>query len=256
MPFRFPGDTTHTRVALVTVADTGLGRAVARQLARAGMRVYAGARGEEAGRAVAGEPGACGLDVRHVPLDLHDDATVSRAAELIEQSAGHLDVLVTMTGLTAFPGRTGADSPDGFQAVFETNFLDGLHLMTVTNAMFPLLRRSAGGRVVNVFSAFQPPATTRDVVPRNAVEALTLHYADLGRPDGVLVNAVCVAAEIPARDGREDGAASLRAAALPVRLALTGDHARTATYTGPDGVCASLSAGPGGATGVVTIDVV
>lgn len=220
------------------------------------MRVYAGARSEEAGRAVAGELRASGLDVRHVPLDLDDDATVSRTAELIERSAGHLDVLVTMTGLTSSLGGGGVASPDGFQAVFESNFLDGLHLMTVTNAVFPLLRRSTDGRVVNVCSAFRPPAADGDIVPKNAVEALTLHYADLGRPHGVLVNVVCVAARIPAWGGGEDGAALRRAAALPVRLALAEDRARTATYTGPDGVCASLSAGPGGAAGAVTIDVV
>jgi len=245
-----PASPPHTRVALVTVADAGLGRAVARQLSEAGMTVYAGTRCDEAGRAAERE-------LRHVRLDLDDDATVARAAEMVERSSGRLDVLVNMVGLTASLGGAAGGPRDDFRAVFETNLLDALHLMTVTNAMFPLLRRSPAGRVVNVASAFQAPARTGDTAPRNTVEALTLQYAVMGRPDGVLVNAVCVEADVHAWDGFEEDRALRRAAELPVRLALAEDLLLTATSTGPDGVCAELSTeGPGDGNGAGTIRVV
>ncbi|MGW0296476.1 SDR family NAD(P)-dependent oxidoreductase [Streptomyces anthocyanicus] len=247
MSSRPPAGLPHTRVALVTVADAGLGRAVARELAEAGMTVYVGARREKAGQKAERELRASGLDARHVPLDLDEDATMARAAELVERSSGRLDVLVNMVGLTSSLDGTSENSPDGFRAVFETNLLDAIHLMTVTNAMFPLLRRSGGGHIVNVASAFHAPARNGSGTPRNAVEALTLQYADIGRQDGVLVNAVCVDAGIPAWDGSEEDGALRRAAALTVRLVLAEDPLLTATSTGPDGVCSGLSAAaPGG----------
>ncbi|MFJ6076294.1 SDR family NAD(P)-dependent oxidoreductase [Streptomyces sp. NPDC093065] len=251
-----PAGPPHTRVALVTVADTGLGRAVARLLAEAGVTVYAGVRSDAAGRATERELRASGLDVRHTRLDLDDDTTVTRAAELVQRGGGRLDALVNMVGLTASLGGAADGSDRELRAMFETNLLDALHLMTVTGAMFPLLRRS-GGRVVNVAGAFEAPARTGAAAPRNAVEALTLRYALMGRPDGVLVNAVCVEAGVPGWDGFEEDGALRRAAALPVRLALAEDLLLTATSTGPDGVCVQLSAdGPGDAQGTATIRVV
>ncbi|GHB13390.1 dehydrogenase [Streptomyces tendae] len=248
------GGPPNTRVALVTVADAGLGRAVARLLAEAGVTVFAGARSDAAGRATERELRASGLDVRHIRLDLDDDTTVTRAAELIERGGGRLDALVNMVGLTTSLGAADGSERE-LRAVFETNLLDALHLMTVTGAMFPLLRRS-GGRVVNVASAFEAPARTEAAAPRNAVEALTLQYALMGRPDGVLVNAVCVEANVPTWDGLEEDGVLRRAAALPVRLALAKDPKLTATSTGPDGVCTQLSAdGPGDAHGTGTIRV-
>lgn len=101
MSSRPPAGLPHTRVALVTVADAGLGRAVARELAEAGMTVYVGARREKAGQKAERELRASGLDARHVPLDLDEDATMARAAELVERSSGRLDVLVNMVGLTS-----------------------------------------------------------------------------------------------------------------------------------------------------------
>lgn len=73
---------TDKRQALVTGANKGLGLAISKGLAQAGFSVWMGARdrnrGEEAARALRDE----GLDVRFLEIDVADDESVRRAAEI------------------------------------------------------------------------------------------------------------------------------------------------------------------------------
>ncbi|WP_078610832.1 MULTISPECIES: SDR family NAD(P)-dependent oxidoreductase [Streptomyces] len=68
--------TSSPRVAVVTGANKGVGRAIAQQLADLGMTVYLGARDEERGRAAESELRAGGRDVRFLRLDVTDGAAV------------------------------------------------------------------------------------------------------------------------------------------------------------------------------------
>lgn len=85
---------------LITGANTGLGKEVARQLVAAGHTVYVGARDEARGRAAAEELGA-----RFVQLNVTDDASVAAALAQIEADGG-LDVLINNAGIAK-------RSPDG-----------------------------------------------------------------------------------------------------------------------------------------------
>ncbi|MDQ6657912.1 MAG: SDR family NAD(P)-dependent oxidoreductase [Actinomycetota bacterium] len=129
---------------LVTGANKGLGKEVARQLIAAGHTVYLGARDEQRGRAAAAELGA-----RFVQLDVTDDASVAAALALIDVEGG-LDVLVNNAGIAKRAG--GAEALDGPSAleVFDTN---AVGVIRVTEAALPLLVKSANPVVVNVSSA-------------------------------------------------------------------------------------------------------
>jgi NAD(P)-dependent dehydrogenase (short-subunit alcohol dehydrogenase family) len=113
------------RTAVVTGANSGIGRAAARELARAGARVVLAVRDEEKGRAAAAEMAGT-VEVR--ALDLADLASVRAFAGGWE---GDLDVLVDNAGIMAVPqGRTA----DGFELQFGTNHLGHFAL---TNLLLP-----------------------------------------------------------------------------------------------------------------------
>lgn len=142
-----------TRVALVTGANKGIGKAIVRGLARAGFTVLLGARNAERGIAAAKELANDGT-VRFIQLDVTDEASVRAAAEVIEREFGRLDVLVNNAGINKGPNVTGWRPPseetaENMRAVFETNVFA---VVTVTNVFLPLLLRAEAGRIVNVTS--------------------------------------------------------------------------------------------------------
>ena len=113
---------------------------------------------------------AAGVDAFGVPLDVTDDASVTAAAALIEERAGRLDVLVNNAAVTGGAGQepTTADLA-AVRAAVETNVIG---VIRVTNAMLPLLRRSASPRIVNMSSSVgsltRQAAGTADLGPLSA----------------------------------------------------------------------------------------
>uniref|UniRef100_UPI0006E2FEF6 SDR family NAD(P)-dependent oxidoreductase n=1 Tax=Peterkaempfera griseoplana TaxID=66896 RepID=UPI0006E2FEF6 len=201
--------TAHRKVALVTGANKGIGRGAAEQLAALGMTVLVGARDPQRGAQAAAELRAAGGDVHAVTLDVTDPATVREAARQIEERFGRLDVLVNNAGISGSGQVSPEDAHDQVpstvdldmvRAVLETNVLG---VISVTNAMLPLLRRSPAPRIVNVSSHAASLALNSDLdgplaalLPsaaytpsKSALTALTVQYAKELRKDGILVNA-------------------------------------------------------------------
>jgi NAD(P)-dependent dehydrogenase (short-subunit alcohol dehydrogenase family) len=203
-----------TRTVLVTGANRGLGREVARQLVAAGERVVVTARRPEAAEATAAELGGGALAV---PLDVTDPDTIATAARRVEEELGALDVLVNNAAIhyDNWQGATTADF-DVVQEALETNLIGPWR---VTLAFLPLLRRSRHGRIVNVSSqsgslASMGGGTPAYHVSKAGLNALTRTLAGELRGEGILVNAVCpgwVATDMGGRGGGpvSSGAASV-----------------------------------------------
>jgi NAD(P)-dependent dehydrogenase (short-subunit alcohol dehydrogenase family) len=180
--------TAGPRVALVTGANKGIGRAIASGLAREGFVVYLGARDSTRGAAAAGELAVSG-DVRFLLLDVTSDADVAAAVARVESDFGHLDVLVNNAGVNAGYNRPEDETADGFRFVYETNVFA---VVRVTNGFLPLLRKSAAGRIVNVTSkrgsigepgAWVGRPSMAYSSSKTALNAITVHYArELARP--------------------------------------------------------------------------
>lgn len=217
----------NSRIALVTGANKGIGKEIARQLAGAGLIVYLGARDAERAQRAAAEIGG---DVRPLLLDVTDSASVAAAAERLET----LDVLVNNAGVSSAEPRPAQEEDAAeFRRVFETNVFG---VLTVTNAFLPALRRSAHPRIVNLSSgtgsltlASGPMADYRGGFAsyrssKAALNALTVFYAQSLAADGIKVNALApglrrtdlnTTAAAGGGDPAEAAAAAVRLALLP-----------------------------------------
>jgi len=188
-------------IALVTGANKGIGYEIAAGLGALGWTVGVGARDEGRREAAVEKLRAGGADAFGVPLDVTDDRSVAAAAQLIELRAGRLDVLVNNAGVTG--GRPQEPSTVDLAAVrtaVETNVIG---VIRVTNAMLPLLRRSASPRIVNMSSGVG--SLTRQTTPgaevgpisvayapsKSMLNAVTVQYAKELQGTNILINAAC-----------------------------------------------------------------
>lgn len=138
------------KTALVTGANKGIGREVARQLARKGFHVFVGARKREAGRKAANEIAGEGGKATFLEIDVADHASVTAAARQFEKIADHLDVLVNNAGIIVDGDDSILEiSDDQMRQTLETNTLGALR---VTRAFLPFLKKSKTPRIINVSS--------------------------------------------------------------------------------------------------------
>ncbi len=188
--------------ALVTGANKGIGYAIAAGLGALGWSVGVGARDDGRREAAVGTLRAAGVDAFGVPLDVTDDASVAAAAALLEERGG-LDVLVNNAGITGgMPQDPTQVTPEQLRTVVETNVVG---VVRVTNALLPLLRRSAAPRIVNMSStvgslqrqaeagadAAVGPISGAYSPSKTYLNALTVQYAKQLSGTNILINLAC-----------------------------------------------------------------
>ena len=201
-------------VALITGANRGIGREVARQLAERDYDVILTARDEAKAREAADELGA-----RPLELDVSDPGSIASAAAAVSEEPGRLDVLVNNAGIVIDGGVAGTDPDfDAIQRTLETNFFGAYRL---TAALLPLLRESEHARIVNVSSGMGGVAEMGGWVPgyrvsKAALNAMTRILSTELADAGVLVNSACpgfvntdMGGQWGAKKPVEDGAAGI-----------------------------------------------
>ncbi|RAL23557.1 YciK family oxidoreductase [Lujinxingia litoralis] len=134
------------KVALVTGASRGIGRACAELLAQAGMTVYACARSEEALQALAA---AC-PGVLPYPLDLRDEDAVRALASDLGAAHGKLDLLVNNAGILGPRAALDATGADALRNVLEINVVGAFNVLS---ACYPVLKAADDARVINLSSS-------------------------------------------------------------------------------------------------------
>jgi len=182
-------------VVLVTGANRGIGREVARQLAERGYEVILSARKESAAGEAAAEVAAqTGGGVSAVRLDVADPMSIAEATEQIRADPGRLDVLVNNAGIGSDFGVAGVN-PDfeAIQRALDTNFF-GAYRLTI--ALLDLLRESDHPRIVNVSSGMGGVAEMGGWSPgyrvsKAAMNAMTRILSTELKDDGFLVNSAC-----------------------------------------------------------------
>jgi NAD(P)-dependent dehydrogenase (short-subunit alcohol dehydrogenase family) len=233
-------------IALVTGANKGIGYEIAAGLGALGWSVGVGARDDERREAAVAKLRAGGADAFGVPLDVTDDASVTAAAALIEARAGRLDVLVNNAGVTGGrPQEPTTVDPATVLTAVETNVIG---VIRVTNALLPLLRRSASPRIVNMSSSVgsltrqsAPGAETGPISAAYApsktfLNAVTVQYAKELSGTNILINAGCPGYCSTDLNGFRGVRTPAQGAAIAIRLATLPDGGPTGSFFEDDGV--------------------
>ena len=167
------------RIALVTGASRGIGRAVAKRYAAEGARLILVARTsgalEEADdeiRAAGGEPAML------VPLDLRQGELIDRMGASLHERFGRLDIFVGNAAMLGGLFPTGHYSPDIWNAVIDLNLTANWRLI---RSLAPLLRLSEAGRAIFVTSGVTegepPPFWAAYTTSKAGLEALVFTWA-------------------------------------------------------------------------------
>jgi 3-oxoacyl-[acyl-carrier protein] reductase len=136
-----------SRVAFVTGASRGIGRAIAGELARAGHRVAYCASSDRAATAAA-EIEEAGGEALAVRADVGDAEAVDAAFGEVEGAWGPVEILVNNAGVTA-DGLIARMGDDQWETVLRTNLTGAFH--TIRRAT-PKMMRGRWGRIINVSS--------------------------------------------------------------------------------------------------------
>ncbi|GIF03949.1 SDR family oxidoreductase [Actinoplanes siamensis] len=233
-------------IALVTGANKGIGYEIAAGLGAKGSTVGVGARDPQRLEEAVAKLRAAGVDAFGVPLDVTDDASVAAAARLIGDRFGRLDVLVNNAGITGGgPQEPTVVDPAIIRTVVETNVIG---VIRVTNALLPLLRRSASPRIVNMSSSVG--SLTRQSTPgaesgpiaaayspsKTFLNAVTVQYAKELADTNILINAACPGYCATDLNGFRGYRTAEQGAATAIRLATLPDGGPTGSFFEDAGV--------------------
>jgi NAD(P)-dependent dehydrogenase (short-subunit alcohol dehydrogenase family) len=238
-----------TSIALVTGANKGIGKEIARQLASAGHTVYVGSRDAGRGKDAVAEIGG---DTRLLVLDVTDAESIAAAAAQVPD----LDILVNNAGISSgAPKLVTEEDPETFRRLYETNVFG---VVAVTNAFLPALRRSAHPRIVNISSGTASLAASTGEAEgiivfasrpsgalgayrssKTAVNELTVLYANALADEGFKVNVLAPGARrtdlTPGARTSSRAGDPAEGAAGAVRLALLPDDGPTGQFLSWDG---------------------
>lgn len=180
------------KVALVTAASLGLGKAIAIEFAREGSMISLCARGEDQLHRTRDELAALGAEVLAIRADASKADAVSRTVDETVRRFGRIDILVNNAG-EAWVGHSVDTSDKDWQYSLDVNLLSAVRF---TRSVVPHMRRQGGGRIINIASV-SGHTMIGGLADYQAAKAAMLAYSktmaiDLAR-DNILVNCVCPA---------------------------------------------------------------
>lgn len=180
------------KVAIISGASKGLGRAIAEEFAKEGVRVSICARGKEDL-----EKAAAGLRQRDVSVvatqaDVTKTDDVQHVIDETIKQLGRIDVLVNNAG-DAWVGHMVNTTDEDWRYCIEVNLYSA---MRFTRGVVPHMRRQGGGRIINM-STVTVHTPGGPLVDYNSAKAALLAFAKTMSfelaPDNILVNSVCPA---------------------------------------------------------------
>ena len=232
------------KVAFITGGNRGIGLETARELGKEGITVVIGSRdlskGEEAARQLKSE----GAQATAIHFDADVPSTHAGVYEYLDKHFGKLDILVNNAGVLKenLMGNNDSSSvsPEVLKETFNTNFFS---VVSLTQRLLPLIRKSPAGRIVNVSSIVgslnlqgmpgSPIAPAKALAynaSKTALNAFTVHLADELKGTGIKVNSAhpgWVKTELGGRGAPMEVAGSGKTTA---ELALLGETGRSGGF--------------------------
>jgi NAD(P)-dependent dehydrogenase (short-subunit alcohol dehydrogenase family) len=186
------------RIAFITGGNRGIGFETAKLLAAVGVFPVIGARTEQAGKEAVAVLKAAGVDAEAIVFDVTRKSDHATAAAYFENKAGRLDILINNAGVF-LEGEPGAPLEYTASTVTDKVLRDTMDAnfftpIAVTQALLPLIRKSAAGRIVNLSSILgsltlhADPASPIYDTSKTALNAYTVHLAHELKGTTVKVN--------------------------------------------------------------------
>jgi NAD(P)-dependent dehydrogenase (short-subunit alcohol dehydrogenase family) len=179
------------RIALITGASRGIGRAVAEKFAQEGAHVLLLARGRKALEEVDDQIRSAGSKATLIPLDLADGKAIDALGPSLYERFGRLDVLVGNAAILSRLSPLTHIPSELWERSFAINVTANWRLIRTLD---PLLRRSAAGRVIFVTSGVARDETRAYWAPyavtKAALESLAKIYATETSDSAVKVNLI------------------------------------------------------------------
>lgn len=137
---------SHPKVAVITGAGSGIGRAVALKLSQEGWAVALLGRRPEPLSEVASE---CGPLAMPCPCDIGNAPAVAEVIDSVQQKHGRIDALVNCAGINVPQRALEVLSVEDYEKVIQTNLNGAFYCVS---AVLPIMRKAGGGTVVNINS--------------------------------------------------------------------------------------------------------
>ena len=174
------------KVALVTGAGKGIGRAIAEAFAAEGAAVVLAARSRADLAEVAGAVRARNGRALAIPTDVTQDSAVDALVEQTLSELGRLDLLVTSAGAASF-GAVADSKPGDWDAMLALNLRS---VMVCCRAVLPAMMRQRSGMIINLSSIATKrtlPGSAAYTATKAGLEAFSRVLAEELRPQGVRV---------------------------------------------------------------------
>ncbi|MBI4195011.1 MAG: SDR family oxidoreductase [Betaproteobacteria bacterium] len=179
------------KVAVVTGASEGIGKATAMRLALEGAKVAICARRKDVLDAMAAEIGKTGAEVLAVSADMSKGADVERFMKAVVDRFGRIDILVNNAG-TSIRGNFLEVDDAAWNSDIDLKLFGAIRCSRMA---VPHMKKQGGGRIINITTSGgkQPAAQSMPTsVSRAAGLALTKALSKEFAADGILVNTICI----------------------------------------------------------------
>lgn len=180
------------KVALITGASKGIGKAIAAEFAKEGAHVSICARGKEELEQTAQALRMFDVSVIAIPADVTNAEEVQHVINATVQALGRIDILVNNAG-TAWLDHTLTTTDEQWRECMEVNLYSAVRF---TRGVVPHMRKQGGGRIINISTtgAHTPPPVLPDY---DSAKAAMLTFSKTMSfelaPDNILINCVCPA---------------------------------------------------------------
>ena len=190
------------KVAFISGANRGIGFETAKKLAEQGIKVILGSRDLNKGKDALKKLSSEGFDLDLVQYDAFDPESPQKVYDHIEKNYQKLDILINNAGVlltgNLFVTNSSSISDKDLKDTFQTNFFA---VVTLTQKLLPLIKKSEAGRIVNVSTILSsltlhaakdsPISPAKELAynsSKTALNAFTIHLANELKDTKIKVN--------------------------------------------------------------------